>query len=335
VFLECALTRETSLSRRVVKRENNKPDCNLMKKKKDLKLNFLIQIVNAFLLTATLSILVTNSMMTGKVAYTSDSVKSVYIPPQPEPQIDPSGFRPFYNPAEINLFQFLASFFIATFLMLLFLRKFKGKYLFKFFFSAAIIFGAQGPFGLFLPQIYALLASIMLVIFRFLHPRIWTQNIVIIIGISGIAASLGASADTIFAMFILIFLSVYDIVAIYKTRHMAKLFHNMAERGAVLALIIPESFLMWKNKFSFIKSENKNEFIFLGTGDIALPLFFATSAFPDGIEFSIAIISGAVIGLIIDHIIFISQKENKAIPALPMIALFSIAGYVLASMIYR
>lgn len=306
-----------------------------MKNKKDLKLNFLIQIIIAFLLTATPSVLVANSMMTGKVAYTSDSVKSVYIPPQPEPQADSSGFRPFYNPAEINPFQFFLSFFIATFLMLLFLRKFKGKFLFEFFFSGAIIFGAQGPFGLFLSQLEALLASILLVVFRFTHPRIWTQNIVIIIGISGIAASLGASANPIFAMFILIFLSIYDIAAVYKTRHMPKLFQNMAERGAVLALIIPRSFLLWKNKFSFIKAENKNEFVFLGTGDVALPLFFATSAFADGLEFSVAIILGAIIGLIFDHLFFITQKENKAIPALPAIAFFSIAGYVAASMIYH
>ena len=226
-----------------------------MKNKRDLKLNFLVQIIAAFLLTATLSILVVNSMMTGEMAYTPESDKSVYIPPQPAPKPDFSGLKPFYEPAEINMFQFLLSFFIATLLMLLFLKKFKGKLLFEFFFSGAIIFGAQGPFGLFLSKLYALLASVLLVIFRFTHPRIWTQNITIIIGISGIAASLGASVEPIFALFILILLSIYDIIAVYKTRHMVKLFKGMAERGAVLALVIPKSFSLWKNKFSVMKAE--------------------------------------------------------------------------------
>ncbi len=306
-----------------------------MKNKKDLKFNFLIQIIVAFLLTSMLSILVVNSMMTGKVAYTSESIKSIYVPPQPEPEPDFSGLRPFYEPAEINMFQFLLSFFIATLLMLLFLRKFKGKFLFEFFFAAAIIFGAQGPFGLFFSQIYAFLVSVALVVFRFAYSRIWTQNIIIIIGISGIAASLGASINPIFALFILILLSVYDIIAVYKTCHMVKLFKGMAEKGAVLALVIPKSFSLWKNKFSVIKAENRNEFIFLGTGDIALPLFFATSAFVDGIKFSIAIILGAIMGLVADHIVFVTQKEKRAIPALPMIAFFSIAGYVVALLIYR
>ena len=85
-----------------------------MKNKRDLKLNFLVQIIAAFLLTATLSILVVNSMMTGEMAYTPESDKSVYIPPQPAPKPDFSGLKPFYEPAEINMFQFLLSFFIAT-----------------------------------------------------------------------------------------------------------------------------------------------------------------------------------------------------------------------------
>ncbi|MCK4592294.1 hypothetical protein KAT63_02510 [Candidatus Parcubacteria bacterium] len=304
-----------------------------MKNKRNLKLNFLVQIIAAFLLTSILSILVVNSMMTGEVAYTSEPVKSVYIPPQPVPEPDSLGLKPFYKPAEIDIFQFLLSFFIATSLMLLFLKKFKGKFLFKFLFSGAIIFGAQGLFGLFLSKLYAFLASVLLVIFRFMHPRIWTQNIIIIIGVSGIAASLGASVKPIFAIFILILLSVYDIIAVYKTRHMVKLFKGMAEKGAVLALVIPKSFSLWKNKFSVIKDENRSEFIFLGTGDIALPLFFAASAFTDGIKFSIAIILGAIIGLIADHIIFVAQKEKRAIPALPMIAFFSIAGYIIILLI--
>ncbi|MEA2098131.1 MAG: presenilin family intramembrane aspartyl protease [Patescibacteria group bacterium] len=308
-----------------------------MKNKRDLKLNFLVQTVVAFLLTAVLAMLVVNSMMTGEVVYTSEPVKSVYIPPQPPPEVEPgpdsSGLKPFYIPAKIDIFQFLLSFFIATSLMLLFLKKFKGKFLFEFFFSGAIIFGAQGPFGLFLSKLYAFLAAVLLVVFRFTHPRIWTQNIIIIIGISGIAASLGASINPVFALFILILLSVYDVIAIYKTRHMVKLFKGMASRGAVLALIIPKSFSLWKNKFDIIKADNRKEFIFIGTGDIALPLFFATAAFVDGVRFSIAIIIGAIIGLIADHLVFVTQKEKKAIPALPMIAFFSIAGYIIVSLI--
>ncbi len=298
-------------------------------KNKDLKLSFLFQIIVAFLLTSILSIAVANSMITGSVAFTSEPVKSVYVPPQPQPQVISPEIKPEYKLTQIDIFQFLVSFFIATSLMLFFVKKFNGKYLFEFFFSAVIIFGAQGPFGIFFSWFYALILSILLVVFRFVYPRIWTQNFVIIIGIAGVSASLGTGIEPLFAIIILIVLSFYDIIAVYKTKHMVKLFKGMAEKGAVLALIIPENFLLWKNKFSMIKNENRNEFIFLGTGDIALPLFFATSVFSSGLIFSVSIVFGAIIGFITDHLFFVTQKEKRAIPALPAIALFSILSYTI------
>ncbi|MBW6440764.1 hypothetical protein K0B03_01895 [Patescibacteria group bacterium] len=302
-----------------------------MKSKKDFKFSFLSQIIIVFLITSILSIAVANSMISGRVAYTPEPVRSVYVPPQEQPQVISSEMKPEFKLAQIDVFQFLVSFLIATALMLLFINKSKGKYLFEFFFSAAIIFGAQGPFGIFFSWPYALMFSIVLVIFRFVYPRIWTQNIIIIIGIAGISAALGTGIkDPLFAIIILIILSVYDIIAVYKTKHMVTLFKGMAEKGAVLALVIPKNFLFWKKKFSIIKLENKNEFIFLGTGDIALPLFFATSVFAQGLSFSIAVVFGASIGLITDHLIFVSQKQKKALPALPAIAFFSIFFYLVS-----
>lgn len=298
-----------------------KDNFNPIKSIKDLRLSFLIQIIIVFLITSFFSLATANNMMTGRVIYTSEPVQSVYVPPSP---------APLYHPVQIDVFQFLVSFFLATLLLLLFLRLFKGKFLFEVFFSGAVIFGAQGPFGIIFTKFDAFLASVAVIVLRFAYPRIWTQNLAIMLGISGIAASLGLSTTPLMAIAFLIILSVYDIIAVYKTRHMVKLFKNMAKRGAVLALVVPRNFSLWLSKFESITSENKDEYIFLGTGDLALPLFFAMSAFFSGIEFSLSIIFGAVLGFIANHIIFISQKERKPIPALPAVAFFSIMGYVIA-----
>ncbi len=261
--------------------------------------------------------------MTGKVIYTSEPVQSIYVPPLPVPP---------YQPVEVGVFQFISYFLIATLLMLLFLKIFKGKFMFEIFFSGAIVFGAQGPLGIVFVKFTAFLGAIAIVALRFIYPRILTQNIAIIIGIAGISASLGMSVKPLMVLIILILLSVYDIIAVYKTRHMIKLFKGMAKRGAVLALVVPKSFSLWFNKFEIIKPENKNEFIFLGTGDLALPIFFAISALSLGIRFSLLIIFGAVVGFTVNHLIFINQKERKPIPALPAIAFFSILGYACSFM---
>lgn len=288
---------------------------------KNLKLNYFFQVVAAFWIIALLSFSTATSMKTGRVAYTSEPVQSIYIPPA-ENEMPP------YKTAEIDIFQFLVSFIIATVLMLVFLKFFKGKALFEIFFSGAIIFGAQGPFGLLFGKFEAFIISIGIVILRFMYPRIWTQNLAIIIGIAGISASLGMSVEPLMAAILLVILSVYDIIAVYKTRHMVTLFKGMVERGAILALVVPGNLRTWLEKFSVIKRGNQDNFIFLGTGDLALPIFFAVSALSSGDIFFFSVISGASVGFLADHLYFTMQREKKPIPALPFIAAFSIIGYL-------
>lgn len=299
-----------------------------MQNKKNLRLSYFFQVVISFWAIAFLSFSTATSMTTGKVVYTPEPVRSVYVPPQ-ENQLPP------YKTAEIDITQFLISFLIATVLMLVFMEIFREKLLFEVFFSGAIIFGSQGPLGIILEKTDAFLVSVGIVILRFFHPRIWTQNFAIILGISGISASLGMSVKPLMAAVILILLSIYDIIAVYKTRHMVRLFKGLAERGAILALVVPKGFMVWMEKFTVIRTGNKNDFMFLGTGDLALPVFFAVSALSSGILSFVLIILGATAGFLADHIYFNSQAERKPIPALPFIAVFSIAGYALASVISR
>ncbi len=287
------------------------------------KLKIFFQSAVVFIAAAALSLATATSMITGKVIYTSEPVKSVYIPPAVSPP---------FEPAQPELFQFLISFMIATALMLIFLKAFKGKFLFQMFFGGAVIFGAQGPLGLIVSPWRAFLISFGVVGLRFALPRIWTQNLAIILAVAGIAASLGLSVEPNLVIIILILLSVYDIIAVYKTRHMIKLFKGIAERGVYLALIIPDKISGWGNKFIDV-GRSKN-YVFIGTGDLALPLFFSVSAFPSGIIHSAAIITGAILGLLADHLFFVTQKKRKPIPALPFIAFFSVMGYLLSVIIY-
>lgn len=289
---------------------------------KKLKLNYFFQILAVFWIIALLSFSTATSMTTGRVAYTSQPVQSVYIPPA-ENSLPP------YKTAEIDILQFLVSFLVATVLMLAVLEFFKGNLLFEIFFSGAIVFGAQGPLGILFGKLDAFVISIGIVILRFAYPRIWTQNLAIIVGIAGISASLGMSVKPLMAAVLLIILSVYDIIAVYKTRHMITLFKGMAQRGAILALVIPGDFKNWLEKFSVVRRANRDDFVFLGTGDLALPIFFAVSALRLGDIVFFSIISGASIGFLADHLYFTAQKKRKPIPALPFIAVFSIIGYLL------
>lgn len=293
-----------------------------------MKLNYFLQVLLVFWIISTLSFLTAQSMITGKVIYTSEPVQSIYMPSS-ENDLPP------YKAADIGIVQFLVSFFFATLIMLIFMEIFKGKLLFEAFFSGAIIFGSQGPFGLFFGKIDAFLMSCGIVLLRFLYPRIWTQNIAIIFGISGISASLGMSIKPSVAATILTVLSAYDIIAVFKTRHMVKLFRGMAERGVMLALVVPKGFIEWRERFTAIKNTNAEHFIFLGTGDLALPVFFAVSSLYSGNIYFLAVILGASVGIFFDHLYFTRQQIKKPIPALPFIAAFSIFGYAAAYIVLK
>jgi presenilin-like A22 family membrane protease len=66
----------------------------------------------------------------------------------------------------------------------------------------------------------------------------------------------------------------------------------------------------------------------LGGGDIVFPLLFSISALQNGIIQSAIIAFFALLGLLVSFWFFLQQKERRAIPALPPIALFSIIGYL-------
>jgi len=295
-----------------------------MTRVKNLKLNFLFQIILAFSATAFLSFLTVQGTIKKDKIYLQAQTAQ-FSKDKAEFSFDISS-----QAAQTKLIEFTTAFFFATILMLIFLEVFKGKLLFELFFSGAIIFGAQGPLGVLFSRFYAFLLATSLPALRFLLPRIWTQNFAIIVGISGIAANFGMQASPEMAAGTLIVLSVYDIIAVYKTQHMGRLFKGMAEKGAVLALVIPKNFSTWRNKFDFTKPEKKQEFIFMGTGDLALPIFFAISTLPRGSAHFYFTVFGAIIGIVCNHLFFVLQKDKRAIPALPLISFFAIIFFIIS-----
>jgi presenilin-like A22 family membrane protease len=66
----------------------------------------------------------------------------------------------------------------------------------------------------------------------------------------------------------------------------------------------------------------------MGTGDLAFPLFFAISALKFSIVSAWFIVIGATIGSALVYYLLNVQRSNRAMPALPPIAICSVLGYV-------
>jgi presenilin-like A22 family membrane protease len=228
----------------------------------------------------------------------------------------------------ISLSRFLITFFIGTAILLLLLRFVKKKAIFQGLFYFLLFFGCLVFFDAFLPFFLTVLASVVVVALRFCLPSVLTQNLAIIFSIAGISAYLGLSLTVIQVIILLLVLSIYDVIAVYKTKHMVEMFKTLAQSGAVFSLVVPDKIRDFSVGVKDVKPGS--HFLFLGTGDLAFPIIFSISALKVGLISSVFIILGAFFGLGLINLYFHISKRKMPVAALPPIALGAIVGYLIS-----
>lgn len=235
---------------------------------------------------------------------------------------------------QIPLWKFILYFLLTTlfvFLVSFFLKFQKGKNLiFKMIFILTIFLGGITFLSAWLPDIISLILIIILILWWLKKPSILIQDLCIIFGIAGAGSILGLSLNPQILVFLLIIFSIYDWIAVYKTKHMVRMAKKMIESKAILALVVPQNFPGFQESLGEVRPGGK--FLILGGGDIVFPLLFAASLIPFGILDSLIVALFALIGLSFSFFFFISQKVRKPIPALPPIAFFSIIGYLITKL---
>ena len=237
----------------------------------------------------------------------------------------------------ISPIQFIFYFIVGT-LLILFLIFFvkskpkKGK-IFKLLFVFSVFWGGLVVLNLWFneifPQTGGLLAFAIILFLIFLwfkKSNVFIHNLCIILAISGAGAVIGLRLNPETMVLLLIIFSVYDFLAVYKTRHMVKMAKEMIGYGSALALIIPQNFQGFRKKIEEISPGGK--FLVLGGGDIAFPLLFSVSFVPQSLTYALVVAFFSLIGLFVTFLIFIKQRKKRPIPALPPIALFSIIGFL-------
>lgn len=227
-------------------------------------------------------------------------------------------------------------FVLAAFtLLFIFLAKKKGKVsevFFKVFLWMIVFSGAEIVFSLFLNSLAAFVASLLVILLMILIPRVLVLNIAVILALAGIGAIFGLSITSIVAVWVLAILSVYDIIAVYFTKHMIKMAEGMIASKAIFGFIIPAKLSGFKEKLSIVQpGEN---FMILGSGDIVLPLILTVAVARVSFLQSLVVAVFSILGLLLTHLIFVNQKERRPMAALPPIAALSIIGYLLTSFVF-
>jgi len=238
-------------------------------------------------------------------------------------------------PPEISFWQFVSYFLLATLIILLIFRFLKfqkqKRLIFKTLFLLATFLGGLLFLEPWLSEPVSLILIIFLNFWWWKAPSVLNQDILMILGMAGVGGILGLSLNPEIVAGLLIIFSVYDFIAVYKTKHMVKIAKEMIEQKAILALVIPPNVSGLRASLGEIKPGGK--FLILGGGDIVFPLLFSVSLIPSGIFNSLIIAIFSLIGLFIGFYFFSKQKVRQPIPALPPIALFSIMGYLITKLI--
>jgi presenilin-like A22 family membrane protease len=157
---------------------------------------------------------------------------------------------------------------------------------------------------------------------------------------SGLAVLIVPIFDLQWVFIMLIVISIYDMYAVWKSKHMVKMAKFQAKNNLFAGLMIPYE----QNKKIHLKiskkiKRTKVHNALLGGGDVAFPLIFAgvvmESLIKKGFTPQLAffqtitisfLVTGAVIGL------FVFAKKKKFYPAMPFISIACFIGYFVISL---
>jgi presenilin-like A22 family membrane protease len=251
----------------------------------------------------------------------------------------------FENPNDItNIIIFFVIMLVVTVTILLIAKFWKKQFI------QIIILGSIGYTAVFVfyPLLYlvvsgtlslilSLIATAILVLALIKYPEWYVIDISgIIVGVGAIGI-LGISLGIFLVIVLLIGLSIYDAISVYKTKHMIDLADAVMELKLPVMLVVPKT-----TKYSLIKeteglkekleSGEKREAFFLGLGDIVMPGFLVVAAFHNiagnGLLIALSVMVGTLIGFAVLMSVVIKGKPQAG---LPYLCSGAILGYVISS----
>lgn len=221
--------------------------------------------------------------------------------------------------------------------LILLIVRFRARFLWKFWYFSALFITLTIGFGAFIDTSIASLIALMLAAWRVIRPHVFISNFSELFVYGGIAAVLVPVMNITSIVIVLFIVSLYDMYAVWKSKHMIALARFQASEKSFAGLFIPAR-MANKGKESktasrTMKKEQKSEKVsqkgiggaVIGGGDIAFPLLFAGVVLKTfGFLLAVPISLGATAALLL---LFIYGKKNKFYPALPFLGSGCLVGY--------
>jgi presenilin-like A22 family membrane protease len=257
-----------------------------------------------------------------------------------------AGAVAFENPDDpMNLAIFFVILIVFTAAILL-ISKFGKKQVIRI-----IVLGATGLLGIyvfypllsiFVPDIWLSLglsvaATTVLLVMLVKDPEWYIIDAVGILTGVGAIAMLGISLNILIAIVLLVVMSVYDAVSVYRTKHMIDLADTVMDLKLPVMFVIPK-----KRDYSLVEEtkslkeklregEERDAF-FLGVGDVVFPGLLAVSAFHNSASNGLLIALSVMLGTLLGFIALMGAVlKGKPQAGLPYLCTGAILGYLAAS----
>ena len=229
---------------------------------------------------------------------------------------------------------------IGTLLLLLFIKLKVGR-LWKYWYIAAVVMTMAVTFGVYirffsetLNYLIVLTLAIILAWYKIYKRNVLIHNITEVFIYTGIAVLFaGLFEGWLWAAFlVLIIISIYDMFAVWMSKHMIKIAEYQSKNKIFAGLSVPykpSKGLKTKEKKKGIRTA------VLGGGDLAFPLIFSGSVMSHliltkGLEKTVAVALTSIISITATLallLLFIAAKKDRFYPAMPFITAGCVVGY--------
>lgn len=233
---------------------------------------------------------------------------------------------------------------LGTILILLII-KFQQVKLWKLWFFLSVILTLLMAFSPFIDQFFTLfnwqrytfvttiVLSLVLAYFKVYRPTILIHNITELFVYGGLATILVPILNVFSVVILLLLISLYDMYAVWKSKHMVAMADFQKQSMLFAGLFIPYGkhifFKAKKQQISitgFKAGEQKVRTAILGGGDIAFPLLFSATIYATTNNFLVPLIIAVFTSVALFLLYFFADK-NKYYPAMPFLAVGSFLGY--------
>ncbi len=239
---------------------------------------------------------------------------------------------------QVNLILLFAEIIIATLIVMLIFRFYKGNMLFVLFEAVSVFFPIFYLFLLviskitnnaYIDLIVPLVFSLGIIYLK--NKRQSLRNIIVILASIGIGIVLPLFITIEVAYLFVLLIAIYDYVSVFITRHMIYLAKYVTEKNLSFFVSSSSLVLMKKGKkkqkvkiSKELKPYVKGNIpyisqVSLGAGDLAVPLVFSIAVFYNSLNYFMTMfaISGSIIGMLIT--LYILNRYKLPLPAIPPI----------------